>query len=87
VQARDEAQAVVRLITGEPARLAERAAAEAEKLLAGARRSVRQDPGQGRRTRRGRRSRPGCGRLRRAVNDLTGLLAAIRRIAASRSVS
>jgi IS5 family transposase len=82
---RDEAQAAVRRITGELAGLAERAAAEAEKLLVNARRALRRaqaraarlaaagdrDPAAGRRR----------GRLRRAVNDLTGLLAATRQIA------
>jgi IS5 family transposase len=82
-QTRDEAQAVVRRITGELAGLAEQAAAEAEKLLVNARRALRRaeaaelaaagtrDPVAGRRR----------GRLRRAVSDLTGLLAATRRIA------
>jgi transposase, IS5 family len=84
-QTRDEAQAVVRRITGELAGLAEKAAFEAERLLVNARRALRradakasrlkaadaQDPVAGRRR----------GRLRRAVNDLTGLLAATRRIA------
>src|SRR5215207_2515996 len=40
-QGRDEAQAVVRRVTGELAGLAERAAAEAEKLLVNARRALR----------------------------------------------
>src|SRR4051794_17526625 len=80
-QTRDEAQAVVRRITGELAGLAEQAAAEAETLLVNARRALRRadagatranDPVAGRRR----------GRLRRAVNDLSGLLAATRRIAA-----
>jgi transposase, IS5 family len=84
-QTRDEAQAVVRRITGELAGLAEKAAADAEQLLVNARRALRRadtkaaqlaadarDPAAGRRR----------GRLRRAVNDLTGLLDATRRIAA-----
>jgi IS5 family transposase len=85
-QARDEAQAVVRRVTGELAALAERAAAEAEQLLVNARRALRraqtkagelaaagsQDAAAGRRR----------GRLRRAIDDLTGLLEATRRIAA-----
>ena len=85
-QARDEAQAVVRRVTGELAGLAERAATEAEELLVNARRALRRaqakaaelaaagihDAAAGRRR----------GRLRRAVNDLTDLLAATRRIAA-----
>jgi IS5 family transposase len=82
---RDEAQAAVRRITGELAGLAERSAAEAERLLGNARRALRRarakaaelaaagrrDPAAGRRR----------GRLHRAVNDLTGLLDATRRIA------
>jgi IS5 family transposase len=85
-QGRDEAQATVRRVTGELADLAERAAADAEKLLVNARRALHRahrsaaerdaagtpDPVAGRRR----------GRLRRAVDDLTGLLAATRRIAA-----
>jgi IS5 family transposase len=85
-QGRDEAQAVVRRITGELAKLAELAAADAERLLLNARRALRRatattaepataghrDPDAGRRR----------GRLRRAVNDLTGLLAVTRRITA-----
>jgi IS5 family transposase len=85
-QGRDEAQAVVRRITGELAKLAELSAADAERLLLNARRALRRastraaertaggvgDPGVGRRR----------GRLRRAVNDLTGLVAATRRIVA-----
>ena len=73
-------------ITGELAGLAERAAAEAEQLLVNARRALRRaqakaaelaaagvhDAAAGRRR----------GRLRRAVNDLTDLLDATRRIAA-----
>jgi transposase, IS5 family len=85
-QTRDEAQAVVRRITGELAGLAERAAADAEQLLFNARRALRRARVKG--TERaaagvgdaaaGRRR----GRLHRAVNDLTDLLAATRRIAA-----
>jgi transposase, IS5 family len=84
-QTRDQAQAAVRRITGELAGLAERTATEAEKLLRNARRALRvaqaraaalaaaggSDPAAGRRR----------GRLRRAVHDLTRLLAATRRIA------
>ena len=84
-QTRDQAQAAVRRITGELAGLAERTATEAEKLLGNARRALRvaqaraaalaaaggSDPAAGRRR----------GRLRRAVHDLTELLAATRRIA------
>src|ERR671910_19743 len=84
-QTRDQAQTAVRRITGELAGLAERTATEAEKLLGNARRALRVaqaraaalaaagpcDPAAGRRR----------GRLRRAVDDLTELLAATRRIA------
>jgi IS5 family transposase len=83
---RDEAQTAVRRITGELAGLAEHAADEAEHLLANARRALRRatthaadraaagipDAAAGRRR----------GRLHRAVNDLTDLLTATRRIAA-----
>jgi transposase, IS5 family len=85
-QTRDEAQAAVRRITGELVGLAERTAAEAEKLLGNARRALRRtqakaaeraatgvtDAAAGRRR----------GRLRRAVSDLADLLEATRRIAA-----
>jgi IS5 family transposase len=84
-QGRDEAQAAVRRITGELAGLAGRAAADAERLLANARRALRRaevkaadlaaagfrDAAAGRRR----------GRLRRAVNDLAALLEVTRRIA------
>ena len=85
-QRRGEAQAAVARVTGELAGLAERAAADARRLLANARRALRRaevkaaalaaaggrDPAAGRRR----------GRLRRAVNDLAGLLEAAGRIAA-----
>jgi IS5 family transposase len=85
-QTRDEAQATVRRVTGELAGVAEKAATEAEQLLVNARRALRRaqvkaaelaacgihDAAAGRRR----------GRLRRAVNDLTDLLDATRRIAA-----
>ena len=85
-QGRGEAQAAVRRITGELADLAETAAADADAVLANARRALRRaqakaaalaaagvpDPAAGRRR----------GRLRRAVNDLAELLDATRRIAA-----
>jgi IS5 family transposase len=85
-QSRDEAQAVVRRITGELAGLAERAAAEAEQLLGNGRRALRRAQAKAaelaaageRDSTAGRRR----GRLHRAVNDLTELLAATRRIAA-----
>jgi IS5 family transposase len=83
---RDEALAAVRTVTGGLADLAERAAADAERLLVNAKRALRrarakattqracgqQDPVAGRRR----------GRLARAVNDMTELLAATRQIAA-----
>jgi len=82
---RDEAQHTVQRITGELAGLAERAAADAQRLLTNARRALRRaqlnseqlsaaggrDPAAGRRR----------GRLRRAVNDLTDLLDATLQIA------
>jgi IS5 family transposase len=85
-QARDEKQAVVARVTGELAGLAERAAAEAQRLLGNARRALRRaeakaaalaaaglaDAAAGRLR----------GRLRRAVNDLAGLLEATRTVAA-----
>jgi IS5 family transposase len=85
-QARDEKQAVVARVTGELAGLAERAAREAQRLLAGARRALRRaeakaaalaaaglrDPAAGRLR----------GRLRRAAGDLAGLLQATRTVAA-----
>jgi len=84
-QGRDEAQATVQRITGELAELAERAANDAEKLLANARRALHRaqakaqalaaagakDAAAGRRR----------GRLRRAVNDLIELLEVTRRVA------
>jgi IS5 family transposase len=85
-QGRDEAQQTVQRITGELAGLAERAAADAERLLANARRALRRAQAKaaelaavgGRDAAAGRRR----GRLRRAVNDLTELLEATRRVAA-----
>jgi IS5 family transposase len=84
-QGRDEAQAVVRRITGELAKLAELSAIDAERLLLNARRALRRATATAaelttaghRDSAAGRRR----GRLRRAVNDLTGLLAVTRRIA------
>ena len=83
---RDEAQAVVRRVTGELANLAEVAAREAQQLLTNANQALRRaraaatqqrargehDPAAGRRR----------GRLARAVNDLAELLDATRQIAA-----
>jgi transposase, IS5 family len=85
-QAKDQARAAVARGTGELAGLAERAAADARRLLANARTALRRaeakaaalaaaglaDPVAGRRR----------GRLRRAVNDLAGLLDATAKIAA-----
>jgi len=85
-QGKDEAHAAVRRITGELAGLAERAATDAERLLGNARRALRRAQVKaealaaagGRDAAAGRRR----GRLRRAVNDLTGLLQATRQVAA-----
>jgi IS5 family transposase len=85
-QARDGKQAVVARVTGELAGLAERAAAEAQRLLGNARRALRRaevtaaalaaaglaDAAAGRLR----------GRLRRAVDDLAGLLPVTRTLAA-----
>jgi IS5 family transposase len=84
-QGREEAQATVRRITGELAELAERAAADAGRLLANARRALRRATAKaadlaaagGRDAAAGRRR----GRLRRAVDDLAELLDTTRRIA------
>jgi transposase, IS5 family len=85
-QARDEKQAVVARVTGELAGLAERAATGARRLLANARRALRRAEakaaalaGAGLRDAAAGRLR---GRLRRAVNDLAGLLEVTRTIAA-----
>ncbi len=83
---KDDAQAAVRRLNGELADLADTAADDADRLLANARRALRRarikaesmaacgvhDPVSGRRR----------GRLARAVDDLTGLVAATRQIAA-----
>ena len=85
-QAQDQKQAVVARVTGELAGLAERAATDAQRLLANARRALRRagakaaalaaagihDAAAGRRR----------GRLRRAVNDLAALLEATGILAA-----
>jgi IS5 family transposase len=83
---RDEAQAVVRRITGELAGLAETAAREVGPLLVNARRALRRaqataatEAALGHRDAAAGHRR---GRLRRAVNDLVELLDATRRIAA-----
>ena len=85
-QGREEAQATVQRITGELAGLAERAATDAERLVANGRRALRRAQAKAeqlaaagaRDAAAGRRR----GRLRRAVNDLTKLLDVTRRIAA-----
>jgi IS5 family transposase len=84
-QSRDEAQATVVRIIGELAGLAERACADADRLLANARRALRraerkalQLKGEGLSDAAAGRRR---GRLRRAAGDLSGLLEATRRIA------
>lgn len=84
--AHDEAHATVRRITGELAGLAERAVDDAQVLLANARRGLRRAQakaaalaGLGRRD-AGAGRRPG--RLRRAIDELAGLLEATRQIAA-----
>jgi IS5 family transposase len=86
VAAKDEALAVVRRKNAELADLAETAAVEAERLLSNAKRALRAARKKaaelaaagGRDAVAGRRR----GRLARAVQDLTGLLDATRRIAA-----
>jgi IS5 family transposase len=83
---RDEAQQTVRRITGELAGIADRAALEAGRLLANAKRALRRAQAKaaevaaagGRDAAAGRRR----GRLRRAVNDLAGLLDVTRQISA-----
>ena len=83
---KEEAQAAVRRVTGELAELAQTAANDAERLLANAKRALRKARAKatalkacgGHDAAAGRRR----GRFRRAVNDLTELLEATRRIAA-----
>jgi transposase, IS5 family len=85
-QARDEKQAVVGRMTGQLAGLAGRAAAEARRLLTNARRALRRAEARAaalaaagvRDAAAGRRR----GRLRRAVNDLAGLLEVTMTVAA-----
>jgi transposase, IS5 family len=84
--AKDDAQAAVRRATGELAELAEKAAREAARLLANAKQALRRARAKAKRLKAhgdcdavaGRRR----GRLARAVNDLTELLAATGQIAA-----
>ena len=85
-RARDQKQAVVARVTGELAGLAERAAADARRLLGNARRALRRAEARaaalaaaGVRDAAAGRVR---GRLRRAVNDLAGLLKAAKTVAA-----
>ncbi len=83
---RDEALAAVRRVTGELADLAETAATEAERLLVNAKRSLRRARTKARAQQgnpqhdaaTGRRR----GRLARAIDDLAGLVAAARQVAA-----
>jgi len=83
---KDEAQTVVRRVTGQLADLAETAAADAQKLLVNAKRALHRAQAKAAALRAsgthdataGRRR----GRLARAVNDLVELLAATRQIAA-----
>src|SRR5262249_54236064 len=85
-QAKDEKQAAVARGTGELAVLAERAAEDARRLLANACRALRRAEAKaaslaaagGKDAAAGRRG----GRLRRAVNDLAGLLKVTRQVAA-----
>ena len=85
-QGRDEAQRTVQRITGELAGLAERAAADAQRLVANARRALRRAHTEaeelaavgGHDAAAGRRR----GRLRRAVDELTALLEATGRVVA-----
>jgi transposase, IS5 family len=83
---RDEALAVVRRKTGELADLAEVAAAEAEQLLANAKRALRKARAKAAALKSAGMTNAAAGRRRgrltRAVDDLTGLLDATRKIAA-----
>ena len=85
-QAKDDKQAVVARMTGELAGLTEHAATDAQRLLANARRALRRAEAKaaaraaaGRKDAAAGRRR---GRLRRAVNDLAGLLEVTRQVAA-----
>ena len=84
--AKDEALAVVRRKNAELAKLAETTAEEAERLLANAKRAIRKARVDAARRKAEGRPDPAAGRRRgrlvRAVNDLTELLDATRRIAA-----
>ena len=85
--ARDEALAIVRHKNLELADLAETAAAEAQRLLANAKRAIRTAKKKAAQLKAEGRSDAAAGRRRgrlvRAVNDLTELLDATRRIAAA----
>jgi IS5 family transposase len=82
---KDESQAAVRAVTGELAGLAEKAAPDAEQLLANAKLALRRARAKGRRLKESGQcdaaARRHRGRLAHAVNDLTDLLTATRRIA------
>ena len=82
---RDEAQAAVHRITGELAELAETAAADAQRLLANAKRALRRARTKAAQLRARGGHDPAAGRWRgrlaRAVNDLTELLDATGQIA------
>ena len=84
--ARDEALAVVKRKNGELADLADTAAGEAKRLLANAKRAIQKAKADAARRKAEGRSDAAAGRRRgrliRAVNDLTELLDATRRIAA-----
>ena len=82
---KDESQAAVRRVTGELAGLAEKAAHDAEQLLGNAKLALRRARAKARRLKEsGQRDAAGGrrrGRLVRAIDDLTELLAATRKIA------
>jgi IS5 family transposase len=69
-QQRDQAQAAVRRITGELARIAEQAIRDADAVIGNAKRALRRATGQRR------------GQLRRAVNDLDTIVRRTRRVVA-----
>ncbi len=93
-QTREQAQRTVQRVTGELADLAERAVADAQRLLDNARRGLRRAAAAGGTGSTGSTGGSGVtdgqdaaegrrrGRLRRAINDLTELIQATRQIAA-----